>query len=288
MYMKKFLDAIPEVVFDIAIILLVVILLYVIGARIVQWLVGRLFKRAYKHRLHAKDLEKRQNTLKGLVANIWKTIVVFVGILAIARLFLSAEELAPVFASAGILGVAFGFGAQSLVKDFLSGIFIISENQYRVGDVIEIDGFGGTVERIGSRSTVLRDVEGNVHYFPNGIIQHVINKTMGYSNARVTISIVPDADIDEASAIINAIGNDMLTEDAWKNKIIEAPQYVMMGDISATSVELIVSGKVQPSDQWAVSAELRRRILQEFEKSDIDFGVNANAATVVSQGRRKR
>lgn len=286
--MKKFLDAIPEVVFDIAIILLVVILLYVIGARIVQWLVGRLFKRAYKHRLHAKDLEKRQNTLKGLAANIWKTIVVFVGILAIARLFLSAEELAPVFASAGILGVAFGFGAQSLVKDFLSGIFIISENQYRVGDVIEIDGFGGTVERIGSRSTVLRDVEGNVHYFPNGIIQHVINKTMGYSNARVTISIVPDADIDEASAIINAIGNDMLTEDAWKNKIIEAPQYVMMGDISATSVELIVSGKVQPSDQWAVSAELRRRILQEFEKSDIDFGVNANAATVVSQGRRKR
>ena len=166
---------------EIIIIIVVAIALYWVGPRLVMWLTRHAFVTTYQRTLPKKDLEKRHKTLGGLFANVWRIIVVVIAGYAIFTHFFNSEALAPLFASAGIIGVAFGFGAQSLVKDFLSGVFIISENQYRVGDIIEIDGFGGTVERIGVRSTVIRDVEGNVHFFPNGVVQHVINKTMGYS-----------------------------------------------------------------------------------------------------------
>ena len=166
---------------DLAIILIVGLVAYFIGTRIVAYVVKRAVRGA-KHRIwHKKDIEKRQKTLVNLFVNIWRIIVLFTVIYAMLAVFVPdiGAALAPLFASAGIIGIAIGFGAQSLIKDFLSGIFIISENQFRVGDVVDIEGFSGTVERIGTRSTVLRDVDGNVHYFPNGMIQHVINKTMG-------------------------------------------------------------------------------------------------------------
>ena len=191
---------------------------------------------------------------------------------AIFTHFFNSAALAPLFASAGIIGVAFGFGAQSLVKDFLSGVFIISENQYRVGDIIEIDGFGGTVERIGVRSTVIRDVEGNVHFFPNGVVQHVINKTMGYSKVYFTITVAPDTNISTASDIINRIGEEISGEEKWQRKVIEPPHFDILGDFNASSISLVVSGKTQPSDQWALTAEMRRRILREFEKEHIELG----------------
>lgn len=274
-----------EIVTSSLIILVISALLFIFGAQFIAWLTSFFVTRAYRHKLHKKDLEKRRNTLKGLFANIWRVLVVLMGAISFARLFFTMEQLTPIFASAGIVGVAVGFGAQSLVRDFLSGLFIVSENQYRVGDVIEIDGFGGTVERIGGRSTVLRDVEGNVHYFPNGMIQHVINKTMDYSVARVKIAVVPDTNIDKAARIIDKIGEAMASEAEWQPKIIEAPRYVMLGDISASSVELIVSGKVQPSDQWAVSAELRLRILEAFESHHIELGL-ANPVVVTPNGKK--
>lgn len=262
-----------QIVTNSLVVIIIAALLFIFGARFIAWITGLLVMRAYGRKLHKKDLEKRRNTLKGLFANIWRVLVVLVATITLALQFLTMDQLAPIFASAGIIGVAVGFGAQSLVRDFLSGLFIISENQYRVGDVIEIDGFGGTVERIGSRSTVLRDVEGNVHYFPNGMIQHVINKTMDYSVARVKLAVVPETNIDKAARIIDKIGEEMSNESEWEPKIIEAPHYVMLGDINAASIELIVSGKVQPSDQWSVSAELRRRILEAFEHHHIELGL---------------
>lgn len=271
------MDVLPkatqQIVVECLIIIVIAVICFSLGARLIAWLTGLFISRAYHRRLHKKDLEKRRATLTGVVATVWRVLVVLIATIALARLFFTPEELAPIFASAGIVGIALGFGAQSLVKDFLSGIFIISENQYRVGDVIEIEGFGGTVERIGGRSTVVRDVEGNVHYFPNGMIQHVINKTMDYSVARIKLAVVPETKIDKAARIINKIGEEMASEPDWKNKIIEAPRYVMLGDISGTSTELIISGKVQPSDQWSVSAELRRRVLDAFEAEHIHLGV---------------
>ena len=169
--------------------------------------------------------------------------------------------------------MALGFGAQSIIKDFLSGIFIISENQYRVGDIVDIEGATGTVERIGTRSTVIRDVDGNVHYFPNGMVTHVINKTMGYSMARFIVAIHPASDIDQVANIINKLGTKLASEEKWKSKIIEAPAFVSLGELTGNSVEIIIAGKTQPSDQWSVIAEMRRRLLHELEKKGIELAI---------------
>lgn len=257
---------------EIIIIIVVAIALYWLGPRVVMWLTRHAFVTTYQRTLPKKDLEKRHKTLGGLFANVWRIIVVVIAGYAIFTHFFNDAALAPLFASAGIIGVAFGFGAQSLVKDFLSGVFIISENQYRVGDIIEIDGFGGTVERIGVRSTVIRDVEGNVHFFPNGVVQHVINKTMGYSKVYFTITVAPDTNISTASDIINRIGEEISSEEKWQRKVIEPPHFDILGDFNASSISLVVSGKTQPSDQWALTAEMRRRILREFEKEHIELG----------------
>lgn len=256
-------------------ILIIGMLLYLIGGKIVERSVRRAVRSARHREWHKKDIEKRQKTLGSVAKSIWHIAVTLGIIYAILRDFIPDINtlLAPLFASAGIIGVAIGFGAQSLIKDFISGLFIISENQYRVGDIVDIEGAAGTVERIGARSTVIRDVNGNVHYMPNGMITHVINKTMGYSMARFVVALNPASDIDKVVEIINTLGTDLAGEDKWKTKIIEPPEFVSLGELTGTSVEVIIAGKTQPSDQWAVIAEMRRRLLQTLESNGIELAV---------------
>jgi small-conductance mechanosensitive channel len=250
--------------------LLVATILYYAGSSLIGKLVKTAVSAGMKHReSHYKDIEKRQRTLSGLFKNVWRVLIITIGTLILFTKLFPGVSLAPLFASAGIIGVALGFGAQSLVKDFISGIFIISENQYRVGDIIEIDGATGTVERIGARSTVIRDADGNVHYFPNGIVQHVINKTMGYSMARFPITIHPSHDLDEIIEIINSTGKQLASETKWKNKILEPPAFASIGEFSSDGVTITISGKTLPSDQWSVISEMRRKILEEFEEKGI-------------------
>lgn len=260
---------------DFAFIAVVALVAYFMGTRIVAFVVKRAVKGARHRSWHKKDIEKRQKTLVSLFTSIWRLVIVITAAYAILRVFNPniTSDLAPLFASAGIIGIALGFGAQSLIKDFLSGIFIISENQYRVGDIIDIEGFSGTVERIGTRSTVIRDVDGQVHYFPNGMIQHVINKTMGYSMARFTMLIHPDSDIDDVAEIVDMLGKTLAEEEKWKEKILSAPAFVSVGEITGNSVEVIVAGKTQPSDQWSVISEMRRRLLEEFEEKQIRLAI---------------
>ena len=261
---------------DFALIAFVALSAYFLGTRVVALIVKRAVKGARHRSWHRKDIEKRQKTLVGLFTSMWRLIIIITAAYATLRVFSPdiTSDLAPLFASAGIIGIALGFGAQSLIKDFLGGIFIISENQYRVGDIIEIEGFSGTVERIGTRSTVIRDVNGNVHYFPNGMIQHVINKTMGYSMARFTMLLHPETDIDEIALLIDTVGKSLAEEETWKDKILSPPLFISLGEITGNSVEVIVAGKTQPSDQWSVISEMRRRLLEEFEKQNIQLAVS--------------
>lgn len=249
------------------------IMVYYVGRIFIDWAIRYAIRSTAKHRAwHRKDIEKRQNTLSQLMRSFWRIIMIAYVIAMVANKLFSFD-LSPLFASAGIIGVALGFGAQSLVKDFLSGIFIIAENQYRVGDVVDVMGAIGTVERVGTRSTVIRDVDGNVHYLPNGTIQHVINKTMGYSMSRFMLQLDPASDINEVTEIINAVGLKLSKEKSWDQKIIEPPRFASVADITGRAVEIVVAGKVQPSDQWAVTSEMRRRLLREFDKKGIALAV---------------
>jgi small conductance mechanosensitive channel len=255
----------------IAVILIVGFLAYWIGGRLLSHLVKRFVRTARHREWHQKDIEKRQKTLSAVMVNVWHMFIVIVVCVALFREVIDQADafLAPLFASAGIIGVALGFGAQSVVKDFLAGLFVIGENQYRVGDIVELAGASGTVERIGSRSTVIRDIDGNVHYLPNGSITHVINKTMGYSMARFVIYIDPASDIKKVSSIVNQIGTKLAAEKKWQNKILEAPAFVSVGEFDGNSLEIIIAGKTQPSDQWAVVAEMRRRLLETLDHEQI-------------------
>lgn len=254
---------------------------YYVGGRLLSILVKRLVKTTRHREWHQKDIEKRQKTLAAVARNVWHIFVVIVVVIALFREGIDHADaiLAPFFASAGVVSVILGFGAQTVIKDFIAGLFIIGENQYRVGDIVEFaDNASGTVERIGSRSTVIRDVDGNVHYLPNGSITHVINKTMGYSMARFIITVDPTSDIQKVSTIINKIGKELASEDKWKNKILEPPAFVSVGEFTGTSLEIIIAGKTQPSDQWAVVAEMRRRLLVSLEKASIKL-----APSIVTQ-----
>jgi small conductance mechanosensitive channel len=268
---------------DALIIIVIGLLVYVVLGFVLRRLLKHVVYGTKQQGMNKNDIKKRQQTVVALFNGVWRAVVLIVVALTLLRKFFPEFDLSPLFASAGLFGIALGFGAQSLMKDFLSGIFIISDNQYRVGDVVQIDDAKGTVERIGTRSTVLRDVEGNVHYIPNGLVQHVINKTMGYSMSRFRLAIDPATNIDIAIETINQIGQDLASKDKWKDKILEAPAFTNVEDITGTSIVLIVAGKTEPSDQWAVTAEMRKRIIAEFEKKKLKLARQEFTASAITQ-----
>lgn len=244
-----------------------------IARRFGDALLAGLIRRTVRYRAHGdisdEDIKKRQDTLVSMCTTIMHVLIWSVAIFSIVELIFPNIDLTPLLASASILGVAIGFGAQTLIKDFLSGVFIIMENQYRVGDVVEIDGASGTVEQITIRSTVVRDNNGSVHYIPNGNVMHAINKTMGFAKINVAIAVTPDTDVDKLADIINEVGNKLALEEKWQDKIIEAPHFLSIGAFNDTSLEVKIIGKTQPSGQWAVSGELRRRLLAAIKKQHI-------------------
>lgn len=256
------------------------VLVYYAGKLLINKGLRQIIRGTAKQRSwHKKDTEKREKTLISLSRSFWRVLMIAYTVAMLAKTIFDFD-LSPLFASAGIIGIAIGFGSQTLIKDFLSGIFIIADNQYRVGDVVDIMGSVGTVERVGTRTTVLRDFDGNVHYIPNGTISKVVNKTMGYSMSRFTISLPPETDVANVAEIINSVGEKLAKDASWKHKIIDPPKYVAVDEITGRSVELIISGKTMPSDQWAVTSEMKRRLLQAFEKNHIALASPVSAVSL--------
>ena len=251
---------------------------------IVEHLVKRII-RPGRYTMTKLDIKKRQKTLIGLISTLLRLVIVVAATMFVIQSLFPKINYAPIFASAGIIGVALGFGAQSLVKDFITGVFIITENQYRVGDIVEIDGAAGTVEYVGIRSTVIRDTDGNVHYLPNGVISHVINKSMGFSKVNFTLAVKPDTDVDRLTEIINETGEKLASEPKWKEKITEPPHFVNISGFTQLGMDILVTGTTTPADQWSVTGELRRRLLVEFNKNKIKL---ATPPTMLGSTSKKK
>lgn len=252
-------------------LLLNAVIIYYLGWIAIRWGIrSALLSTAKQRSWPQKDTEKREKTLLQIIHSIWKVVAIGY-LLAIILKDIFKVDLSPIMTSAGIIGVALGFGSQSLVKDFLTGLFIIAENQYRVGDVVEISGAGGKVERVGTRTTVLRDEDGNVHYIPNGTIQRVVNKTMDYSVSRFNIEIDSSGDIDEITKVINQVGEDLAQDKSWQKKIIKPLKFVSIAEISGKSTTVVIAGRTQPSDQWSVTSEMRRRLINEFKEKNVSL-----------------
>ena len=221
-------------------------------------------------RYASKDDEKaREDTIIGIIQAVVRVGVwVFGSMLILAQLGIN---IGPLIAGASIAGVAIGFGAQSIVKDFVCGLFVIMENQYRVGDVVKIAGVTGTVEAITVRQTIIRDIEGTKHHVPNGSIDIATNLTMEYANIHLKLGVSYDADIGEVEAVINEVGSKLNNDPKWRKHIKEAPSFVRIDNFGASEVEVKVLGKVEAGQQWAVAGEFRRRIKQAFDKHGIEI-----------------
>lgn len=251
----------------------------IIGILIVAWAIrrfgGKLAMRfistTVRHDLYPTeaDRKKRIKTLQSLVTAIFR-----VGTWAIA-LLLIISEIRPnyagtLFASAGIIGVAIGFGAQSLIKDFMSGIFIILENQYRVGDTVTLDKVSGTVEGITMRTTILRDADGSVHHVPNGTITVTTNKTMDYGRMNELLVVDADTDLDKFEKMINNIGKEMADMPDFESRLSQPPRFDRVNGLDAKGDLIVrITAKTSPSDQWKVKSEFYRRLRASAKKTNI-------------------
>jgi len=208
--------------------------------------------------LDALERAKRARTLGGVLTNITTVMVILIAALMILREF--HVDISPALTGAGIIGVALGFGAQTLVRDVIGGFFLILENQIRVGDVAAINGTGGMVEEVNLRTTVLRDEEGTVHVIPNGSITTLANKSLNFSFYVVNLPLAYGEDTDAATSVLKEIVDVMRGEDAYMPFILEPLEVIGVDAFEENAVRLKVRVKTAPLKQWFVGREFRRRI----------------------------
>jgi moderate conductance mechanosensitive channel len=202
------------------------------------------------------------------------TSVAAIAVYALALIIAIAEfgvSLGPLVAGAGIVGIALGFGAQSLVRDFLSGIFMLVEDQYGVGDVIDVGDAAGLVEEVTLRTTRLRDVEGTVWYIPNGQIRRVANKSQQWGRAVLDVGVSYDTDLDHAMAVMKHVADDLWQEGVEGAIIIEEPEVVGVIEFGDSDVVVRVMMKTEPTHQFKATRELRKRMKEAFDREGIEI-----------------
>jgi len=214
-------------------------------------------------------IKKRTDTLFSVVLGAGRLVITIVVI------FMILSELdvpiAPALAGFGIAGVAIGFGAQYMIKDLIAGIFIILENQYRVGDWVMVADISGLVEEVHLRKTVLRDFDGTVHHVPNGEIRVASNYTRKFSRINLNISVAYDTDLDHAMDVINRVGDELAEDERWGKLIKGAPHALRVDNLGDSGIDIKILGNVNPMQQWAVMGELRLRLKKAFDAEGIEI-----------------
>jgi small-conductance mechanosensitive channel len=214
------------------------------------------------------EAEQRGHTLAQLVKSFGTVLISSLALLATLDVFV---DIGPLLAGAGILGLAFSFGAQSLVKDLIAGFFILMENQFVVGDIIEVAGKTGTVERMTLRVVTLRDGDGTMHVVPNGQITTVSNRTRKWARAVVDVGVSYTADTDRVVAILRNELDAFAASPEWKGRVEEAPEVQGVESLSENAVILRTRVKVQAGTQWEVARELRRRFKKRLDAEGIEI-----------------
>ncbi len=219
--------------------------------------------------LKAIDSRKRSETLSRLAGYILKLIIWIAGIIVILSQL--SINIAPLLASAGIVGVAIGLGAQNLIKDIIQGTFILIENQYHVGDVVSVAGVAGLVEEFNIRYTRMRNLSGSVFFIPNGEIKVVENMTKEWSRALVDIGIAYKENVDYVMSVIEEVGNELCEDENYKNIILEPMEILGVDSLGDSSVTIRTLIKTIPLQQWQIARELKRRIKNTFDEKGIEI-----------------
>lgn len=214
-------------------------------------------------------IKKRKDTLVGVLTGVGRVFIVIVVIITI--LSEVGIPIAPILASFGIAGIAIGFGAQYLIRDLIAGMFILLENQYRVGDVARVADISGLVEEITLRKTVLRDLDGIVHHVPNGEIRVASNFTRHFARVNLNVSVAYGTDLDHAISVINRVGKELAEDENWRGVIKTPPQVLRVDNLGDSGIDIKILGDVKPMEQWAVMGELRLRLKKAFDAEGIEI-----------------
>jgi len=254
----------------------------VVLALVIRWALGKVIDRIVLHAEegvlpdrfgnkgstgnHTRRVQ-RAKTMGSLLKSIVGGVLVAVfGTMILAEV---GVNIAPIIASAGIVGVALGFGAQSLVKDFLSGIFMIFEDQYGVGDVVDVGPASGTIEAVSLRVTRLRDQQGTVWYVPNGEILRVGNMSQNWARAVVDVNVGYGEDLSRVTRILKEVAHDIWADEDYKGIVIEEPEVTGVETMTPEAISLRVLIKTAPMQQWSIARELRLRIKARFDHEGI-------------------
>ena len=216
-----------------------------------------------------EGMKRRGDTLQGIFLGTGKvSILILVAFMVLSEMNV---PIGPILAGFGIVGIAVGFGAQYLIRDLIAGVFILFENQYRVGDVARVADIAGLVEEVTLRKTVLRDLDGIVHHVPNGEIKVASNFSRHFARVNLDISVSYGTDLDRAIAVINRVCNELAADPGWKNRLRTVPQVLRVNKLGDSGIDIKVVGEVKPLEQWSTTGELRLRIKKAFDAEDIEI-----------------
>jgi small conductance mechanosensitive channel len=257
--------------------ILIIFIAAVIALRVTTFLVHGIVKalldreatEGTAQELSAIEVQKRMDTLDELGGRVIRFfVIVIAGIMILGALDL---DVGPAIAGLGIVGIAVGFGAQSLVKDYLNGALILAENQFSRGDVVTIAGVSGTVEDFSLRRTTLRDLDGTVHSVPNSAVIVASNRTRTWARINQNVTVAFGTDIDKVIQVVDDLGKTMAADPVWKRRILEPPRVDRVESIDEHGITLKILGTVRASEQWAAGGEFRRLLLETFAKNDIQL-----------------
>ena len=242
---------------------------HVVIRGVVKTLLDRETSEGTARELSAVEVRKRMDTLDSLGTGVVRLFIALIaGVMILGELGLN---IGPAVAGLGVVGIAVGFGAQSLVRDYLNGALILIENQFSKGDVVTLAGVSGEVEDFSLRRTTLRDLDGVVHTVPNGEIRVASNKTRVWARINLDVTIAYGTDIERATVVVNDVGTAMAADPAWRRRVMEAPHVERVAALGEYGITLKVLGLVRASEQWAAGGELRKRLLAAFETHGIEI-----------------
>jgi small-conductance mechanosensitive channel len=272
---SKYMEEYAELVFPWLLTSGLKVVFFIIGAIVLTKVITTFIEKAVRIAVRPDGIsskeaeEKRENTLIQIFttsANI--TLLLITGLMVFQEF---GVEIGPILAAAGIVGLAFGFGGQYLIRDLISGLFIILENQYRIGDVVSFDTASGTVQEISLRKTTLRDLDGTVHHIPHGEIKKVSNFSKDFARINLDVGVGYSSDLEHVIAVINRTGTELAQDDLWKDSIILVPQFLRVNAFADSAIMLKILGETLPSRQWEVTGELRKRLKVAFDKEGIEI-----------------
>jgi len=257
---------------DSGISILIIIVIAAAVYFVLRHLIPVIIKQTTAQRMKGKlgeEIKKRSNTLSSVLIKTSLTIIVIFALFTILPEF--GINITAMLAGLGVIGIAVGFGAQTLIKDYLSGLFIILEDPYDVGDVVRVGGIAGLVEEIGLRRTILRDLDGIVHSVPNSEIKTASNFTKGYSRVNLNISVAYGEDLDRVINVINRVCKEMAEDPKWKADFVTTPQVLRVDNLGDSGIDIKILGDTKPIRQWDVMGELRLRLKRTFDAEEIEI-----------------